>query len=130
MVGNPGLAPGDDGVVHLPRAREGCERLLADRVPVDEVHPRGLHRHFHTGKTRDQIERQVEPRGSASRHHQTLSFAGDHQSALRVDPDARIAPLQGLRYAQCVVASQSSSSPASASSNAPEQEAASVDPAA
>jgi hypothetical protein len=80
-VGDPCLAAGDCRVAHLARARDACEGLLTDRVPVDEIDPRDLHRGVHIDETRDEVQRQVLPRGPASGHDQALPFAGDDERA-------------------------------------------------
>ena len=61
VAGDPGLAAGDDGILDLPRACQPRERLLADVVPVDEVHARDLHGGVDADATRDQVQREIEP---------------------------------------------------------------------
>ncbi len=87
VVGDPRLAARDHGVLdwreRASRAN-GCWPIV---VPVDQVDARRLHRDFDAGEARDQVQRQVEPRRAAARHHQPLALAGDDQRALRVHAD-------------------------------------------
>lgn len=55
MLGDPCLAPRDDRVVHLPRPREPCERLLPGHVPVDQVELRHVHCRVHAGEPRGHV---------------------------------------------------------------------------
>lgn len=67
-------------------------RYCANRVPVDQVEPRDLHRRIDANRSGDQIKRQVQPRGAAAGHDEALRFIRDNERALGAHFDRRIAP--------------------------------------
>src|SRR6185295_19128791 len=96
VLRDPGLAAGDHGILDLTRLREPRERLLPDAMPVDEVHPGHLHRDVYAREASDEIERDIEPRGTAAGHHESLPLARDHQRTLRMHAHSGVAALHEI----------------------------------
>ena len=54
MFGDPGLALGDQRIVHLAIADQGRKRLLADVMPIEQVQACDPHRLLDPQEARDQ----------------------------------------------------------------------------